>query len=64
MHVGEHHDRGGNDTHIRFYDRGMNTHSLWDSGMIWRLSRSEDFCLKELAALVTPEPGAERAWHR
>jgi hypothetical protein len=55
MHVGDNHDRGGNDTQIRFYDRGMNMHSLWDSGMIERVSRSEDFWLKELAVLASPQ---------
>ena len=36
MHVGDNHDEGGNDTQVRFFDRGTNMHSLWDSGMIER----------------------------
>jgi hypothetical protein len=51
MHVGDNHDRGGNDTQVRFFDRGMNMHSLWDSGMIERVSKDEDFWLTDLAAL-------------
>ena len=38
LHVGDNHDRGGNDTQVRFFDRGTNMHSLWDSGMIERVS--------------------------
>ncbi len=34
MNVGDNHDRGGNDTQVRSFDRGMNLHSLWDGGMI------------------------------
>ena len=55
MHVGDNHDRGGNDTQVRFFDRGMNMHSLWDSGMIERVSRNEDYWLKELTVLPTPQ---------
>ena len=28
MHVGDNHDRGGNDTQVRFFDRGTNMHRL------------------------------------
>jgi hypothetical protein len=34
---------------------GTNMHSLWDSGIIERVSRAEDYWLTELAALDTPE---------
>jgi nuclease S1 len=54
-HVGDNHDRGGNDTQVRFFDRGTNMHALWDTGMIERFSRSEDVWLKELAGLATPQ---------
>jgi hypothetical protein len=59
MHVGDNHDRGGNDTQVRFFDRGTNMHSLWDSGMIERVSSKEDFWLTGLAALDTPEARQE-----
>ncbi len=48
MHVGDNHDRGGNDTQVQFGDRGTNMHSLWDSGMLEHVSSDEDFWLKEL----------------
>jgi S1/P1 Nuclease len=51
-HVGDSHDRGGNDTHVRFFDRGTNMHWLWDSDMIERASKSEEDWLKEL---TTPD---------
>jgi hypothetical protein len=41
-HVGDNHDTGGNQTQVRFFDRGTNMHALWDTGMIERVSMSED----------------------
>jgi hypothetical protein len=55
MHVGENHDKGGNQTQVRFFDKGTNMHSLWDTGMITRVSGREDFWLAELGQLDTPE---------
>jgi hypothetical protein len=57
-HVGDNHDRGGNDTQVRYFDRGTNMHSLWDGGMLARMSNDEDYWLKELTVLPssqTPE---------
>jgi nuclease S1 len=54
-HVGDNHDRGGNDTQVRFFDRGTNMHSLWDSGMIERVNKSEDYWLKELTVLPSSQ---------
>ncbi len=48
-HVGDKHDRGGNDKQVRFYERGSNMHRLWDNDMIERVSRSEDHWLRELS---------------
>jgi nuclease S1 len=31
MHVGDNSDKGGNRTQVRFFDRGTNTHALWNS---------------------------------
>ena len=59
MHVGDNHDRGGNDTQVRFFDRGTNMHRLWDTDMIERVSKDEDFWLTDLAALDTPEARQE-----
>jgi nuclease S1 len=55
LHVGDNHDKGGNQTQVRFFDRGTNMHRLWDSDMIARVGDTEDFSLADLAALDTPE---------
>jgi hypothetical protein len=54
MHVGDNHDKGGNLTQVRFYDRGTNMHRLWDSDMIERAGDDEDFWMTDLAPLDTP----------
>ncbi len=36
LHVGDNHDRGGNDTQVRWFTRGSNMHRVWDSGIIDR----------------------------
>jgi nuclease S1 len=54
LHVGDNHDKGGNRTQVRFYDRGTNMHQLWDSDMIERAGDDEDFWLADLAPLDTP----------
>ena len=54
LHVGDNHDKGGNRTQVRFYDRGTNMHRLWDSDMIERAGDDEDFWLADLALLDTP----------
>jgi nuclease S1 len=55
MHVGDNHDKGGNQTQVRFFDRGTNMHRLWDSDMIERTSKDEVYWLADLAALDSPE---------
>ena len=54
-HVGDNHDKGGNRTQVRFFDQGTNMHALWDTGMIERVSNTEDFWLADLGQLDTPE---------
>jgi len=54
LHVGDNHDKGGNRTQVRFYNRGTNMHRLWDSDMIQRAGDDEDFWLADLAPLDTP----------
>jgi S1/P1 Nuclease len=39
LHVGENHDKGGNDLQVRWFDRGSNLHRVWDSGIIDHPSR-------------------------
>ena len=48
-HVGDNHDKGGNQTQVRFYTRGSNMHRVWDTDMIERAGDSEDFWLADLA---------------
>ena len=55
MHVGDNHDRGGNDTQVRFFERGTNMHSLWDGGLLARMSNEEDYWLKELTVLPSSQ---------
>ena len=55
MHVGDNGDKGGNRTQVRFFDRGTNMHRLWDTDMIERTSKDEDYWLNDLAVLDTPE---------
>ena len=54
-HVGDHQDKGGNQTQVRFFDRGTNMHRLWDSDMIARVGTTEEFWLNDLGALDSPE---------
>jgi hypothetical protein len=53
MHVGDNHDRGGNDTQVRWFDRGTSMHRLLDSGIIDRVHKSEAAWLIDLAELDT-----------
>ncbi len=53
MHVGDNHDKGGNQTQVRFYDRGTNMHRLWDSDIIERAGDDEDFWMADLGPLDT-----------
>jgi nuclease S1 len=70
LHVGENHDKGGNNLQVRWFDRGSNLHRVWDSGILERVSRDEDRWLAELAAMDTPEArghtmaGAVEDWAR
>ncbi len=68
LHVGENHDRGGNDTQIQFFDQGTNLHRLWDSDMLVRAEADEGKWLEVLARMDTPEararvtPGRVEDW--
>jgi nuclease S1 len=54
-HVGDNHDKGGNQTQVRWYDRGSNMHRVWDGSIIERAGTTEDFWLNDLASLDTTE---------
>ena len=53
MHVGDNHDRDGNDTQVRFFDRGTNMHRLWDSDIIDRVRKDEAAWVIDLSELDT-----------
>jgi hypothetical protein len=63
LHVGENHDRAGNDLQLRWYDRGSNLHRVWDSGIIDHVGRGEDGWLADLVAMdpTRPAPTPGRA---
>ena len=58
MHVGDNKDKGGNNTQVRFFDKGTNMHRLWDTDMIERTGHTEEFWLADLGQLDTPEARA------
>jgi len=59
LHIGNNHDRNGNDSQVRWFDSGSNLHRLWDSGIIEWNTKSEDVWLAELAELDTAENQAK-----
>ena len=63
-HVGVNVDKGSNHTRVRFIDKGINMHALWDSGMIGRTSGSKESWLAELGHLDTPEALTARSRER
>ncbi len=58
LHVGDNHDRGGNDTQVQFFGQGTNMHRLWDGDMIGRVCTDEGCWLDDLVAMDTPEARA------
>jgi hypothetical protein len=59
-HVGDNGDKGGNQTQVRWFDKGSNMHRVWDSGIIERAGDSEDFWLADLAEFDTEQN--RKAW--
>jgi hypothetical protein len=55
LHVGDHGDRGGNDTQIRFFDEGTNLHRLWDSGLIHRIGGDDRAWAERVERDITPK---------
>ena len=51
LHVGDNHDRGGNDTQVQFFDLGSNMHRVWDSNLLEHAARDEDKWLTELETM-------------
>src|SRR5262249_55712110 len=69
LHVGDNHDRGGNDTQVRWFDQGSNMHRVRDSGIIERADDNEDFWFATLLTeldgqknLVDAQRGSAEDW--
>lgn len=60
VHVGDRHDRGGNDLQVQFFGKGSNLHRVWDSGLIEQAYPDESALLRDLTALVSA--GDSAAW--
>jgi nuclease S1 len=58
LHVGDNHDRGGNDTQVQFFDQGTNMHRLWDGDMLGHACEDESCWMADLVATDTPEARA------
>ena len=54
LHVGDRHDRGGNDLHVRFFGAATDLHRVWDLGVLEHASMSEKELSETLGALATP----------
>jgi hypothetical protein len=50
LHCSDNKDKGGNDVKIAFFGNPSNLHSVWDSGLIGRIKKSEDELFTELSA--------------
>ncbi len=59
-HVGDNHDKGGNRTQVRWFNRGSNMHRVWYSGILERAGKTEEFWLADLSQLDTAENRAMR----
>jgi hypothetical protein len=59
LHVGESHDKGGNNLQVRWFDRGFNLHRVWDSGIVDHAGRGEEGWLADLIAMDTDEARRE-----
>jgi hypothetical protein len=42
LHSSDKDDKGGNDTHVVFFDRPTNLHSVWDGGLLGRMGKEDD----------------------
>lgn len=62
LHVGDNHDRGGNQTQVRFAGQGTNLHQLWDSGLIHQIGGNDRAWADRVGRAITPEASAR--WSR
>jgi hypothetical protein len=52
LHSGERGDKGGNDVKLTFLGRQSNLHSVWDSGLLMSLGRTDDEMVADLDGLL------------
>lgn len=62
LHVGNNHDRRGNSTQVRFFQRGSNLHAVWDTGLIGPGGKSEKAWLELLDEMAGDKN--REAWRR
>ena len=64
MHVGDNHDRGGNNTQVQYYSdpTATNLHRVWDSQILEDASKNDNRWVESIAPLLTPENIA--AWSK
>jgi nuclease S1 len=69
LHSGERGDKGGNDVKLTFLGKQTNLHSVWDSGLLASLGRSDDEMVADLEGLLarrndlaTMTAGTPRDW--
>jgi hypothetical protein len=53
MHVADNYDKGGNKTQVRFFNKGSNLHSVWDSLIVEHKSQDEEEWLRVINSLAT-----------
>ena len=58
-YVADNHDRGANDTHVRWFDRPPNMHHSWDGSTMERAGKKEDFGQAELGEFETEQNRAK-----
>jgi hypothetical protein len=54
-HAADNDDKGGNQTQVRFFNKGSNLHRLWDSQLIEYKSENEQDWLRDINSLATPQ---------
>jgi hypothetical protein len=55
VHVGENHDRGGNDLQVQFFGQGSNLHRVWDSGLLDHAFEDEAALFSEVTRLASED---------
>jgi hypothetical protein len=62
LHVGDNHDRGGNQTQVDFLNQGTNLHRMWDSQILDDAGRDERIWVQRITPMITREKA--EAWSK